>query len=147
MRLIKRGLIVFALFSAPFLLLAGAFVIYDRVENARYEDFYDGHPMLRAMRDTAWSDMTAILLQRVPVGSTRSDALRVLSAEDIDCKLSSKSGKPNPLKPELLLPEVLECHPIKTARTRRVPAWYIELSFDENGKVAAGNAMHFKSGA
>jgi hypothetical protein len=147
MRLIKRGLIVFALFCAPFLLLAGAFVIYDRIENARYEQFYSEHPMLRAMRDTAWLNMTAVLLQRVPIGSTRSDALRILSAEDIDCKPGNTSGKPNPLKPELLLPEVLVCHPIKTARTRRVPAWYIELSFDGTGKVAAGSAMHFKSGA
>ena len=141
MRWSKRGLIVFALFFAP-LLLAGAFVINDRVENARYQEFYDEHPMLRAMRDTAWSNMTAILLQRVPVGSTRSDALRVLSAEGIDCKPGNQSGRP-----ELRKPEYLVCLPIKVARTRRVFAWYIELSFDENGRVSGGNAMHFKSGA
>jgi hypothetical protein len=162
MRLIKRGLIVFALFSAPFLLLAGAFVIYDRIENARYEEFYDQHPMLRTMRDTAWMDMTTVLLQRVPVGSTRSDALHVLSTEDIECEPGNNPlkpnppkpnaftpypQKPNPLKPELLLADTLVCHSIKNPRIRRVPAWYIELRFDGNDRVAGGNAMRFKSGA
>jgi hypothetical protein len=39
------------------------------------------------------------------------------------------------------------CHPVKVARTRRVPAWYIELRLDGNGKVTGGSAMYFKSGA
>jgi hypothetical protein len=134
MRLIKRGLIVFGLFCAPFLLLGGAFVIYDRVENTRYEQFYSEHPMLRTMRDTAWMDLTAVLLQHVPVGSTRSDALRALSAEGIECNPGHQAG-------------ILVCHPDKMARTRRVPAWYIELRLDGNDRVAGGNAMHFKSGA
>ena len=146
MRLIKRGLIVFAIFCAPFLLLAGAFVIYAQIDNARVAEFYDNHPMLRDMRDSKWSDMTAVLLKRVPVGSTRSEALRTLSAEDIDCKPGKTSGK-RPFKPGLRQPENLACYPIKLARTSSVPAWYIELSFDENDKVVGGNAMHFKSGA
>src|SRR4051812_8681655 len=105
MRLIKRGLIVFALFSAPFLLLAGAFVIYDQIENARVAEFYDAHPMLREMSGgTAAEQMTAILLQRVPVGSARSDALRALSAEDIECERGNTSENAYRLKPELLQP-------------------------------------------
>ena len=148
MRLIKRGLIIFAFFSAPFLLLAGAFVIYDQIENARVAEFYDAHPMLREMSGgKAAEHMTAILLQRVPVGSTRSDALRALLAEDIDCERGNTSGKPYRLKPELRQPEVLVCHSIKRPRTRRIPAWYIELRLDGNDRVAGGNAMHFKSGA
>jgi hypothetical protein len=133
MRLIKRGLIVFALFSAPFLLLAGAFMIYDQIERARAAEFYDAHPMLRAMRDTGRTE--SILLQHVPVGSTRSDALRVLSAEGIDCKPDSQSGNT----------ELLVCQPVKIARTRRVPAWYIKLSLDGNGKVLGGSVIPFKS--
>jgi len=145
MRFIKRGLIIFALVSAPFLLLAGAFVIYNQIENARVAEFYDAHPMLREIVSKP-EQMTAVLLQRVPIGSTRSDALRVLSAEDIDCKRSGRSGKPDPLKPELLQPELLECRPVKVARTRGVPAWLIELSL-WNGKVAGGSVTPYKSGA
>ena len=141
MRWMKRGLIVFA---GLMLLLVAAFMIDDQIEQRRYEEFYAAHPILRVIRDTP-SDRTSVLLQRVPIGSTQSDALRVLSAEGIDCKLGSQSGKPNRLKPEVLQPEVLECRPTKVARTRRVPAWHIELSLDGNGKVAGGSVTTFKS--
>jgi hypothetical protein len=124
MRWSKRSLIVFGLFYAPFLLLTGAFMIYEHTENTRVAEFYDAHPMLREMGGgKAGEQMTAILLHRVPIGSTRSDALDVLSAEDMDCKPGDQSGKPYPLKPEIVQPEVLVCHPVKVARTRRVPAW------------------------
>jgi len=134
MRWMKRGLIAVAGFSGLMLLLVAAFMINDQIGKRRYEQFYVEHPMLRVMRDSSWTEMTSVLLQRVPVGTAQSDALQILSLEGLDCRPSRNSGDTR----------LMVCGTGKGGADR---AWYIEVSFDAHDKVSSGRAMYFKASA
>ena len=137
MRLLKRGLIVVAGLIA---VLAAALVINDRIEIARSERFYAEHPMLSAMDKTpvgggrSWERFTPILLERVPVGSTRTDAVRILGGEGLACAAST-----------LPTPGSLQCSP--PTQPAGVPRWYIQVEFDGDSKVSGGKVLMMKAGA
>src|SRR4051812_8446478 len=85
MRWFKRALAVGAV--VILLLIVGLFLreAYERVQLAR---FYKAHPMLGMMDkvpDNPAELMVGILLERIPVGSTRDHAIQVLTEEGMAC--------------------------------------------------------------
>lgn len=115
--------------------LIGAYLAYDVV--ARYL-FFERHPMLKAMRDAPsvsfqsndpWSQMTDILMKRVPPGSSRSEALRILSEENLACE------KPRSKE------DLIVCGP--TSKPASIGGWYIELAFDDD-RVSRGRVLRPK---
>ena len=137
MRLLKRGLIVFA---GLIVVMAVALVINDRIQTARSERFYAEHPMLRAMDKTpldggrGWERFTPVLLERVPIGSTRADAIRILGDEGLACAASTVPK-----------PGSLQCSPPTQPAT--VQRWYIQVEFDSDNKVSGGKVLMFKASA
>ena len=146
MRWTRRFLLSLAvLVTATFGIVGGVvsaiwvpFLMADIKANA----FYASHPMLRAMRDapthfTSKGDrpaVTKILLNRVPPGTSRSEAIQILATENIKCDRTMVS---------LHADRVLVCGPIK--RPCSVARWYIELNFDEKDTLAGGRALSLKA--
>jgi hypothetical protein len=138
MRLLKRSLIVFfGLVALP----AGVLAVFYWMETVQSERFYAAHPVLRAMRDAPpagsrsndpWPEMTTILLEHVPTGSTRSDALRILGDEGLNC---TPSNAPTP--------NSLACW--TRTRPSNVPRWYVEVKFDQDDKVSGGRVLMLKA--
>ncbi len=140
MRWIKRGLLSFAGLIA---LLAFWLVVLDRIEAAQSEKFYAARPMLREMRDAPphaslpndpWPQYRAILLAHVPVGTTRLDALRILSSQGIVCEVKN-------FPPQRLL----VCG--ATQRPAHVTRWYVELAMSPDDNVTSGRVLALKATA
>jgi hypothetical protein len=139
MRLLKRGLLAFAVLIG---LLAGALAVNHWYETNQSRRFYAAHPMLRTMdetvpgsgRATGWERFTPILLQRVPVGSTRADAIRLLAEEGFECIPSTVPW-----------PHSLGCW--TRTRPSNVPRWHIQLELDQSDRVAGGRVMMLKATA
>jgi hypothetical protein len=138
MRWFKGFLIIL---TALILLPVLGVIIFDFYVNAQVARFYDTHPMLRAMNDARpatthgadpWPEMTAVLLQHVPLGSARSDAVRILADEGMDCQ---PSNAPTPNSLACFLHD----------RPASVPRWYIEVKFDQDNKVSEGHVLVFKA--
>ena len=110
------------------------------------ENFYASHPMLRAMEKARSNGATSqpndpfpqlrdVLLQRVPVGSNRDDAIRILASEGLICeKPDGPSGTTR-----------LSC--LTDTRPASVSRWYIELHFDQDDKMIDCRAFPFKATA
>jgi hypothetical protein len=128
MRWLKRILAVAAV--VILLLVVGLFAreAYERVQLAR---FYEAHPMLGMMDkvpDNPAELMVGILLERVPVGSTRDHAIQVLTEEGMAC---------GPV-------EVVSRHFACFVKDRKpetlIPRWYIGIQLDESDRVSSGFA-------
>jgi hypothetical protein len=136
MHRMKRGVLIFV---GLMLLLACGIAINNWIETAQYEKFYVEHPMLRAMRDhppvrTRGADpWIAILLSRVPTGTTRSDALRILADEGMSCQPS-----------HVPTPHSLACGP--RSQPKSVSRWYIQVTLDPDDKVTGGRVLKMKAG-
>jgi hypothetical protein len=130
----KRILITLTAAVALILLPIIGLVIYDEV---RFALFNKAHPMLKAMserpnqnyaEDQQW--MNNILLKRLPVGSTRSEALQIFSAEGMACERPVATADRN----------MLVCY-VTSPRVR----WHIEVRFDENDRVLGGRVLTLKA--
>jgi hypothetical protein len=118
-------------------------LVYSGIETARAEAFYTAHPMLREMAaappsytsrtDDPWPRMTDILLKHVPTGTSREDALRILSAEKLSCSPSASTKN--------LL--ICQAH----LRPSNVTRWWIEVRFDEVDRVSGGRVLALKAAA
>jgi hypothetical protein len=108
------------------------------MERAESERFYAAHPMLQGMRDvvnvhgSGTPILTDVLLARVPLGSTRQDAIRILSSENMSCEWVE-------------IMRTLVCSPL--SRPSHVPRWHIELAFSHDDKLSAGRAFPLKATA
>ncbi|MEA2823462.1 MAG: hypothetical protein QOJ86_5466 [Bradyrhizobium sp.] len=129
----KRILITLAAAAALILLPIIGLVIYDEV---RFALFNNSHPMLKAMSEQRNQDyaedrrrMNDILLKRLPVGSTRSEALQILTVEGMEC-----ARPPGTAQRDLLV-----CY-VTSPRVR----WHIEVQFDENDRVLGGRVLTLK---
>jgi hypothetical protein len=133
MRRLVRGAIAFA---ALILILAGGVFIAFKLNDARVDEFYAEHPLLQRMRAIPANDpaMVKILMERVPIGSTRDEAFRILAVEGFRC---NPSNAPTP--------NSLACWTL--TRPSSVPRWYVEVKFDEADKVAGGRVFPFKATA
>jgi hypothetical protein len=112
-------------------------VIYDVYERAKVALFYHAHPMLQAMNEVpnlplaeTEPQMADILLKRLPLGSTRSEALRVFSVEGMKC--SPAVG--------LEARRLLVCG-VTSPRGR----WHVEVQFDDSDKVSGGRVLTLKA--
>jgi hypothetical protein len=130
----KRILITLAAAVALILLPIIGLVIYDEVQFAL---FNNAHPMLKAMSERPNQNyaedrqrMNDILLERLPVGSTRSEALQIFSTEGMQC-----SRPPGTAQQKMLV-----CY----AASPRV-RWHIEVQFDDNDKVSGGRVLTLKA--
>jgi hypothetical protein len=133
----------FLLPGALVVLAVGAFLIGELFESARVERFYAERPMLRAMRDAQssasyskfndpWPHLSAILLDRVPIGSARPDATRTLATEGLSCQPHNQGGR-----------KLLVCG--AENRPASVTRWYVELSLDDTDRVAGGRVLALKA--
>jgi hypothetical protein len=110
------------------LLIVGLFAreAYERVQLAR---FYEAHPMLGMMDkvpDNPAELMVDILLERVPVGSTRAHAIQVLTGEGMACG------------PVEVVSHRFTCFVRDREPENLIPRWYIEIRLDENDQVSGG---------
>jgi hypothetical protein len=132
----KRILIILAALIA--LPVVGVLILdlYVRVQVAL---FYKAHPMLRTMNeapplttrgDDSWPQMRAVLLERIPIGSARSEAVRILADEGMVCIAINT--------PTRNLSCSLPYDPVG------VPRWHVEVNFDEHDKVAEGRVLPLK---
>jgi hypothetical protein len=133
----KRILMILA--ASILLPVAGLFSLdlYVRVQVAL---FYKAHPMLRTMNeapplttrgDDSWPQMRVVLLERVPIGSARSEAVRILADEGMVC---TAINTPTRNSLACSLPD----DPVG------VPRWHVEVNFDEHDKVAEGRVLPLK---
>jgi hypothetical protein len=138
MRLFKVFLIIL---TALVLLPVIGLIIYSRYVDARVAQFYDEHPLLRSMNELTHPPITEplaeldqqrvdILLKRLPIGSSRADALERLSSEGMKC---SPMTIPNHR-------EMLVCK-ASSIQSR----WRIEIQFDENERVSGGRVLELKA--
>jgi hypothetical protein len=140
----KRILIVLgAIVGVMLLAVIGVVVaalIYDAHVKVQVTQFYKAHPMLRRMNeappagargDDSWPQMKAVLLEHVPIGSARSDAMRILADEGTVC---------SPIKTPAL--NRLQCS--LPDQPVGVPRWYVLVNFDEDDKVADGRVLALK---
>jgi hypothetical protein len=140
MSLLNRGLLIIAGLLGSVLALAliafGIFFVNHKMESYHSEEFYASHPLLRSMLAANHNDlsaaMAAILLARIPIGSERSDAERILADEGMDCKPSDH-----------VTPNSIGC--FVQNRPSSVPRWYIEVKFDKDDKVSGGRVTPFKA--
>ena len=124
--------LILGLIVATPLALFGAYLSY--LEVSTYL-FYRKHPLLKAMRDAPRlprmgdnpdSQMTHILMARIPVGTSRAEALRILSDENLECAKPPSKG------------DMLVCGPrSRPAGLNRwyIGRWHMELTFDEDDRV------------
>jgi hypothetical protein len=116
-------------------------VVYGRYVDAQVARFYDEHPLLRSINELPHPPITrppaeldqqrdAILLKRLPIGSSRADALEMLSSEGMKC---SPMTIPNHR-------EMLVCK-----ASSHQSRWRIEIQFDENEKVSGGRVLELKA--
>jgi hypothetical protein len=126
-RWFKRALTVVA--ALILLLVVGLFVLAAH-ETAQIARFYDAHPMLRMMNKFSTSQdprMVDVLLERVPIGSTRSNAVQTLSSEGMFCtKLTVEDRK------------LLSCELKEREACLLIPEWYIQVSLDDNDEISGG---------
>jgi hypothetical protein len=141
MRWLRRGLTAFVVFVG---FLFGALAINHWHETTQSNRFYAAHPMLRSMRDANTpasgpidpsAQYTGILLGRVPVGTTRSDAIRILSSEGIAC---------SPVR-NLDGTILAVCH--APQRPPNIPNWHIELNLSADDTVTGGRVLALKATA
>ena len=141
MRWIWRGLLIFA--GLMILLPAAGLAINHYVETAQRDRFYASRPMLRAMHEVLPSQerpgdpaprLSAILYARVPLGSSRSEALRILGTEGIQCSPATGPVGLNHMV----------CSPWDRP-THVVPRWHIEIRFDQDDRLAGGRVLALKA--
>jgi hypothetical protein len=117
-----------------------AVVIYDFYVRTQVAQFYKTHPMLRSMIETQpvatsgvdpWPQMRTVLLEHVPVGSSRSEAVRILGAEGMVC---TAINTPTQNRFACSVPD----EPVG------VPRWHVEVQFDEHDRVANGRVLPLK---
>ena len=110
-------------------------LILDFYVRVQVDRFYKAHPMLRTMNEAQpvatsgvdpWPQMRTVLLERVSVGSSRSEAVRILADEGMVCINT-------PTRKSLVCS--LADDPVG------VPRWHVEVDFDENDKVAEGRVF------
>jgi hypothetical protein len=133
----KRILITLAGAVALMLIPVVGLVAYDVYERVQVALFNNAHPMLRAMSepsDGSYEErqqrMTSILLTRLPLGSTRSEALAIFSTEGMKCERPTGTAQQR----------ILVCY-VTSPRVR----WHIEVQFDENDKVSGGRVLTLKA--
>ena len=133
----KRILITLALAVALILIPVVGLVVYDVYERVQIALFNNAHPMLRTMSepsDGSYEErqhrMNSILLARLPLGSTRSEALGTFSTEGVQC-----SRPPGTAQQKMLV-----CY-VTSPRVR----WHIEVQFDDNDKVSGGRVLTLKA--
>jgi hypothetical protein len=142
--LFKRILIILAATVGVMLLAVMGVVvairIYDAYGKVQVAQFYKAHPMLRSMIETQpvatsgvdpWPQMRVVLLERVPIGSARSEAVRILADESMVC---TAINTPTRKSLACSLPD----DPVG------VPRWHVEVNFDEHDKVAEGRVLPLK---
>lgn len=134
---LNRILITLASVAALLMVPVVALVIYDIYERTQVARFYEAHPMLRAMNelpDQPYAErqlrMADILLKRLPLGSTLSQALDVFATEGMKCERPAR-----PLSRPMLICSV-------TAPRMR---WHIEVQLDGNDKVSGGRVLTLKA--
>jgi hypothetical protein len=133
----KRILIILAALIALPVLGLFSLDLYVRVQVAL---FYKAHPMLRTMIEAPpaptratdpWPQMRAVLLERVPIGSARSEAVRILTDEGMVCAAAN-------MRTQNSLACSLSYDPVG------VPRWHVEVQFDKDDKVADGRVLPLK---
>jgi hypothetical protein len=142
--LFKRILIILAATVGLILLaiigVAIAVVVYDAYVKVQVAQFYKAHPMLRSMNEAQpvatsgvdpWPQMRTVLLERVSVGSSRSEAVRILADEGMVC---TAINTPTQNRLACSVPD----EPVG------VPRWHVEVKFDEDDKVADGRVLALK---
>ena len=129
----KLGVIIVVAIFATFALAVGWWM----VEGLRSNAFYENVPFMRDMIDAGNSKpedrlagMTKFLLERIPVGTTRSQALRTLTSEKIVCR-----------SPEKQLSSMM-CSPFRNPDRRRL--WTIELFFNAADELSSGRVVRFR---
>jgi hypothetical protein len=138
MRLFKVFLIILTVLV---LLPVIGVVIYGRYVDAQVARFYDEHPLLRSMYELPHPPITEplakldqqrddILLKRLPIGSSRADALEMLSSEGMNCLPMTIPNRR----------EMLVCK-ASSLQSR----WRIEIQFDENERVSGGRVIELKA--
>ncbi len=136
MRWMKRGLIAVA--ALVILLPVGGLAVNHYVETTQRDRFYATRPMLRAMDDALGpprrGDLSAMLLARIPVGSDRADALRILGIEGIQC--SAVNGPASRTD--------MVCSPWDRP-AHAVPRWQIEIRFGQDDRLAGGRVLALKA--
>jgi hypothetical protein len=133
----KRILITLAGAVALMLIPVVALVIYDLYERVQVALFNNAHPMLQEMSSLPYGPynereqgMAAILLKRLPLGSTRSEALAIFSTEGMKCERPVGTAQWN----------MLVCY-VTSPRVR----WHIEVQFDKNDRVSGGRVLILKA--
>jgi hypothetical protein len=103
------------------------------LEESKEKAFYATHPFLHAMLGRPEPSRTKLLLDRVPLGTKRLDAIAIMASEKINCERPAA----------LLQRDMLVC----SAKDRPcgVPRWHIEFSFDERDEVRTGRAIALKA--
>lgn len=132
----KRILITLAAAIGVMLIPVVGLIIYDVYERVQVALFNNAHPMLRAMSepsDGSYEErqqrMTSILLARLPLGSTRSEALAIFSTEGMKCE-----------RPTGPISRTMVVCGVTSPRVR----WHIEVQFDDNDKVSGGRVLTLK---
>jgi hypothetical protein len=132
----KLGVSILAVVLVPILFVVGCLM----VEELQVQAFYESHALLNQMANAPLKpsrtndptpQMTDILLERVPIGTNRSEAIRVLSSEKLRC------GPPNPKAVKMTV-----CSPIEAPAS--VGRWWVELTFNTDDEVSSGRAMRLK---
>jgi hypothetical protein len=130
----KRILTTLVAAVALILLPIVGLVIYDEL---RFALFNNTHPMLKVMSKRSnltyaeeQQRMNDILLKRLPVGSTRSEALQIFSVEGMECARPPGTAQRNTLVCSVTSPRV---------------RWHIEVQFDDNDKVSSGRVLTLKA--
>jgi hypothetical protein len=133
----KRILITLAAAVALMLIPVVGLLVYDVYERFQVALFNNSHPMLQKMSDLPYGaynereqGMAAILLQRIPLGSPRSEALAIFSTEGMKCERPTATAQQG----------MLVCH-VTSPRVR----WHIEVQFDDDDKVSGGRVLMLKA--
>jgi hypothetical protein len=127
------GVVIVVTIFATFALAMGWWM----VEESRSNAFYENIPFMRDMIEAGSSEpedrlagMTKLLLERIPVGTTRDQALRTLTSEKIVCR-----------SPEKQLSSML-CSPFRNPDRRR--RLTIELFFNAADELSSGRVVRFR---
>jgi hypothetical protein len=137
----KRILITLAAVVALMLIPVVGLIIFDFYVDAQVARFYNTHPMLRSMNEAPHPPITRplteldqaradILLKRLPIGSSRADALQVFSLEGMKCERPTGTAQQSMLVCYVTAPKV---------------RWHIEVRFDDNDKVSGGRVLTLKA--
>ena len=131
----KLGVVILSVIAAPILLVVGCL----EIERMQVQAFYRDHPLLdeiikaaeKSRPNEPQASMMDVLLKRVPLGTKRTEATRILASEKLVCSLPSSNRT-----------TMLVCYPSNAPQV--VGRWLLEVNFDASDEVSGGRVLRLK---